>query len=609
MEILIKARFLDRERRGVSIDLAPEFFDHSNRSWADLHTEMKKIGVAVKVTRRNGIHSLSFNHDVLSRFFPSGFLPTFRLTLKEHAGHSELEKESGTNYLFSANPEISYSGKRTTIDFGEILVLGLDHGYISKRHEKVSDFILGVSASKDPSAFKKFSDSYFKSEMFQKEIQGLQQSVRTANEALKLCKNESRKTIGLLKKRETELKAVQKSVEKTKADVLKQQKLASRLTQNLNAKNKEIEKFSTRLKSCQDAQVELKNSLRDCRKKHSALEVKFRSYAERLEKAEKLSEQYLKQKANLEQALKVQQSRSKQADEKLKACSELNRKLRAEIVEKARENQKLKVKLQDLTAKFEKKNKESDAQSRTLAKLKAQTQIQDSKIVELETEVRDGQKQIDTKVSQIEILENRLLKVADGENQLATRTSELRNQLASKSAELDISQRDLKALRGQIQKEVEVKDVLARIGQDASAAAASLADAGLPYKLGKINMNIKAIIGSDGTKMMLPDAAISTQDAAVSSIDLELLPDETIFSANAINELLAPNLLGLTESAVNTQLRSLGLKLKPSNMPVAKDSKDKNGRALRQSPASGESVSKGQYIRVTFGRIFSEAEA
>ena len=200
-----------------------------------------------------------------------------------------------------------------------------------------------------------------------------------------------------------------------------------------------------------------------------------------------------------------------------------------------------------------------------------------------------------------------MAELAKDENSLDLITSELRSKLTRKTAEFETANKQLVLMREQRKSEVAVQDVFTRIGEDIGAAASSLLLNNTPYKLGRVNMNIKGVLGPEGSTIYLPDAALPAHEAPVSSIDLELIPDDSVSAETDASGLFTPNVIGLTESAANKLLSEAGLKLKISRMPV-KTAKD-HGRAVRQLPEAGTPISPTQTLRVTFGQNIMQEES
>lgn len=178
-------------------------------------------------------------------------------------------------------------------------------------------------------------------------------------------------------------------------------------------------------------------------------------------------------------------------------------------------------------------------------------------------------------------------------------TRELRIALATQTAKAEVKEKQLGQVREQIKQSVKTEDVITSIGLDASRAAKTLREKGLPYKLGRLHLNMKTIMMPDGKSLYLPDAAVSATDTALTEIDIELLPDEES-NGDHSDELSCPNLLGLTQTAVISNLAAFGLKHQSSIAAVSNEKE--HGRAIRQIPEAGETVVPGTIIRVIYGQ-------
>jgi hypothetical protein len=234
-----------------------------------------------------------------------------------------------------------------------------------------------------------------------------------------------------------------------------------------------------------------------------------------------------------------------------------------------------------------------------LAQCKEQRESSEQKL----TEEKSRSEALSDQVTELEAVTKGLSEAITSQNQSEEqwqeKTKELRVALATQTAKAQVKETQLDQVRNQIKKAVKTEDVIARIGQDASRAAQSLRDKGLPYKLGRLHLNMKTVMMPDGKSLYLPDAGMSAADTALTEIDIELLPDEDALNTQS-DELACPNLLGLTQTAVITNLMSQGLKHQSSIAAVVKE--NEHGRAIRQIPEAGQPIVPGTLIRVIYGQ-------
>jgi len=229
-----------------------------------------------------------------------------------------------------------------------------------------------------------------------------------------------------------------------------------------------------------------------------------------------------------------------------------------------------------------------------------------------EKKVSEEQKRTEAlsdEVKELEAITTELTSIVKTQNQTELQwrdqTKELRVALATQTAKAQVKETQLDQVREQMKQAVKTEDVIASIGLDASRAAETLRDKGLPYKLGRLNLNMKTIMMPDGKSLYLPDAGVSATDTALTEIDIELLPDEEAINSKS-EEMTCPNLIGLTQTAVITNLVAQGLKHQSSIAAVKNDKK--HGRAIRQIPRAGEPVITGTVIRVIYGQHSERGE-
>ena len=603
MELVIKANILDRNRVGINIDLVPELYDHTEMDWVDFRKIMKDIGSEAQFRRRLGQHRYTYSQKSLGRFFPQALVPIFRLTVDEFAGKSEVENQRDIAFVFNASPNVIISKNQIIIDFGDILFLGQEYGYVSERINAADDFILGIAAPNDEEAFHLFANALFERNSIKEKLEALSNKIKKlgahlteANNTIISKNNVIEQNIRALNSCEKRVEGLQQNKQELETSLVSIEQENSRL---LEAKKK----LQQELEACQNEKIEL------------------------LELSKQVTEQLSSAQGDIESkkgtitALEAKLLAAELYEENLRQCQEDNRSLQdnLETVKSLRDeiqvqlnskNGELNNLSRDLNnslkaqADLEKNIVQTES---SLDAIEAAAQEQAQTISTLESTLADERDEKQNLTKQIEKLEGRLAELAKDENSLDLITSELRSKLTRKTAEFETANKQLVLMREQRKSEVAVQDVFTRIGEDIGAAASSLLLNNTPYKLGRVNMNIKGVLGPEGSTIYLPDAALPAHEAPVSSIDLELIPDDSVSAETDASGLFTPNVIGLTESAANKLLSEAGLKLKISRMPV-KTAKD-HGRAVRQLPEAGTPISPTQTLRVTFGQNIMQEES
>lgn len=150
-------------------------------------------------------------------------------------------------------------------------------------------------------------------------------------------------------------------------------------------------------------------------------------------------------------------------------------------------------------------------------------------------------------------------------------------------------------------REAPIGDIAANIGTQVDAANRRLEEERRPYRFGKIKLDLKGTVSSDGQKMSmakLVDLEKLKSGVTFPGVNLELLPDRTPKPASTAVEV--PDVTGLTETAVRRVLQAFGLRLEKIDKSVESDSKHAIGQSIQQIPGSGSELPRNQSVRVVF---------
>ena len=581
MDLIIEARIFDKDQNGINLDLVPEIFIKETREWIEIDKSLSVGDVVVKVFKRQGFHKFTVPAKLFEQL-GSQFPPVIRL---KHREVMDPELNKTMRFEFETRPGFIVNKQGYKVQFGNILFLGEERGYLVRDRKDSSDFFIGITAPVQNEAFKSLSKSFFT-------------DFDLADENSKL---------------ETKLNACHEE--------------HASIESELEERGNEILQLSTELTTIQDAYDTLEASAETIK---SLLEEKSLALTAFEQSNKDLTIQIRDTETKLEEMMRENNKLNQDNVVKDRDISDLNSNLKAqnlkiedfeiELAQKSKDIFELiasidvrKEEIGVLNAK--KKQLQSDLQSE-----RDKTQEQLGELVRLEEDLDRYVADNNTKKNKLDAMEIDLASAKLNERNIQKKLEEqaqdhgdasiiraqYQNKLDAKTAELTVVTERLTALQEQGLRQVSTESVFSRISEDVGLAARQLSESASPYKLGRVTMNIKAILGADGADLYLPNAGMANSETPLSSIDLELIPDETAPSHTANQNLVAPKLIGLTESAVTKLLRQSGLKLKSSRMVVSE--KTKNGRAVKQLPAEGTPLIAGQTIRVTFGKIYSELE-
>jgi uncharacterized protein (DUF3084 family) len=170
----------------------------------------------------------------------------------------------------------------------------------------------------------------------------------------------------------------------------------------------------------------------------------------------------------------------------------------------------------------------------------------------------------------------------------------------------------LEADKGDLQAQVDslvgpalpVKEVYTNIVTELQAAANELDLSSNRYSLANLSLDLKTtVLQSPEGELLLQlvdnDSAKKVIGEAVSSLTFDVGEGG---GTTAVGPNIAPQVTGLTETAVRFKLNSLGLKLEAIYHPVDEDDARVVGHSFKQTPAPGEDISAEGTITVIFAK-------
>lgn len=153
-------------------------------------------------------------------------------------------------------------------------------------------------------------------------------------------------------------------------------------------------------------------------------------------------------------------------------------------------------------------------------------------------------------------------------------------------------------LKQQLNSQVNAGDLYASIGKQLQQAQSALDEEAVPYRLGKVSLNLKTLVS--GNQLVMPTMADLGNQAAAgmfTDVKLEFVPG-SIAAADA-GLVSVPDFSDLTETLARRLAHDLGLELEAAWQSVG-DSGQSIGQAIRQLPAKGTQVAPGSSIMVVF---------
>ena len=143
------------------------------------------------------------------------------------------------------------------------------------------------------------------------------------------------------------------------------------------------------------------------------------------------------------------------------------------------------------------------------------------------------------------------------------------------------------------------RDVYTTIVDEVRNASEKLEET--PYSLANISLNLKTHVVTDeeGFKLQLIDAetAKNTSQESFSEVTIDIGTKGP--TRGGAEKLVAPNIVGLTETAARQRLKAFGLKMKVIYQTTTTKTV---GQAFKQKPAAGDDINKGDTIITIFAK-------
>lgn len=210
---------------------------------------------------------------------------------------------------------------------------------------------------------------------------------------------------------------------------------------------------------------------------------------------------------------------------------------------------------------------------------------------ELELETQLNQKTVQESQSAEKI------KIAD------ERIATLETDLQTKIQEKDILRAENESLQNSASRKTNIQDIAFNIGAQVDEANKKMAIQSRPYRLGKVDLNLKGVISDDGQAMTLANASDlekTNAENVLAGVQFELIPDN---SSAVDTSVKVPDIVGLTETAVRRLLTAVGLRIETANKSVGENATVPIGQCIQQSPKSNSTTSRGSTVIVVFSAL------
>ncbi len=145
-----------------------------------------------------------------------------------------------------------------------------------------------------------------------------------------------------------------------------------------------------------------------------------------------------------------------------------------------------------------------------------------------------------------------------------------------------------------------IQDIAANIGTQVDNANKKLEKDKRAYRFGRIELDLRGTVSTDGQKMTLAslvDLKELGASASLPGIKVEILPETT---GSEITEVKVPKVTGLTETAVRRLLQAVGLQFERIDKTVESNEDIAIGQSIQQSPAAGTELQRGGTVLVVF---------
>ncbi|MEH6565911.1 MAG: PASTA domain-containing protein [Halopseudomonas sp.] len=181
--------------------------------------------------------------------------------------------------------------------------------------------------------------------------------------------------------------------------------------------------------------------------------------------------------------------------------------------------------------------------------------------------------------------------------QVSERLEQLSKQRSEAAEEAARAREESERLKEQMHTQVDAGELYSNIARQLQQAQSKLNEDGVPYRLGKVSLNLKTLV--NGNSMTLPTLAeIDKGNSGIfTDVALEYLPDSSTGQSSE-PMVTVPDFSDLTETLARRLAGDLGLQLEAAYQSVGKN--QSIGQAIRQIPAKGSTLPPGESVLVVF---------
>lgn len=203
------------------------------------------------------------------------------------------------------------------------------------------------------------------------------------------------------------------------------------------------------------------------------------------------------------------------------------------------------------------------------------------------------------------LLTSRNVELANIKSQVTT----LEQQLSSSIALEKKLKEQNKTFVDESKRKTPIQSIAANIGTEMDVANKKLRSEKRPYRFGRIELDLRGTISTDGQSMTLAslvDLKALGGAAVLPGVKFELLPDTV--PTESKTDVEVPDVTGLTETAVRRLLQAVGLRLEMVHKSIEPTTNIPIGISIQQSPVAGTKLARTETVLVVFAIAKTNAE-
>lgn len=565
MDFAAHIQLVGFEGRPVNVKLDLEAYSLRESAWRSASELLKPFNVTPRQTNSKGRYQISFDLKEPAYLKLFGATAAFRLVVLSS------NADAKPSLVVASERIVSVDG-RFDLDFGTALYLG-EHEFVLAGGE--AGVCSGIALASDDQGMAAAQRRFYAQPHAIEQITAAHEAAEKLITELRLAQTASDKALAECRANVARLTRDNAALtSKVDTGTTERVELAKQLTaatarvdstvRALEACTVERERLATQAKTQADALASARTDLEACAKARAAL-------------ADELEQSRADADASREQLEAL--------EAEFRSASWARVRAEAELAETVRQVAEITIALAEASAA-------RDESHAAAVELRQRATIAEQASIEAADRLLRAEAEQELRIVELTELRER---AAGGQSEVF----KLKDQLIAESARATVAVQQLAAVREQHHSEAPAGDLIANLAQSLGNVNRELISGAVPYRLGRTDIRLKAVLSGDGSRLYLPDVARLTGDLALSEINFELMPDGAP-AAPADEDPVVPDLLGLTETAVIRVLSSLFLKAEKAVETIS-GAPEKHGRALRQAPAAGAPAVRGQSVLVVYG--------